>query len=162
MIIHLSESSIKDKSLVPWLAVAFKAAKLSADGLIFQLNEVDVNNNLNHAKELTFALQALGCDVCINHFGCVLHPFAVLSHLAANFVKVDGSFTQELQSGHSEPKALSDLVGQLHQLEKITIVPFVENASVLSKLWQSGVHFIQGYYLQGPAESMDFNFDTEN
>ncbi|MFO1367443.1 MAG: EAL domain-containing protein [Marinagarivorans sp.] len=162
MIIHLSESSIKDKSLVPWLAVAFKAAKLSTDGLIFQLNEVDVNNNLNHAKELTFALQALGCDVCINHFGCVLHPFAVLSHLAANFVKVDGSFTQELQSGHSEPKALADLVGQLHQLEKITIVPFVENASVLSKLWQSGVHFIQGYYLQGPAESMDFNFDTEN
>ncbi|HMW49527.1 MAG TPA: hypothetical protein PKC70_14610, partial [Cellvibrionaceae bacterium] len=59
-------------------------------------------------------------------------------------------------------KALADLVGQLHQLEKITIVPFVENASVLSKLWQSGVHFIQGYYLQGPAESMDFNFDTEN
>jgi diguanylate cyclase (GGDEF)-like protein/PAS domain S-box-containing protein len=162
MIIHLSESSIKDKSLAPWLAVAFKAAKLTSDGLIFQLNEVDVNNNLNHAKELSFALQALGCDVCINHFGCVLHPFAVLAHLAANFVKVDGSFTQELQSGHSEPKALSDLVGQLHQLEKITIVPFVENASVLSKLWQSGVHFIQGYYLQGPAESMDFNFDTEN
>jgi multidomain signaling protein FimX len=162
MIIHLSESTIRDKSLVPWLAVAFKAAKLTPDGLILQLNEVDVNNNLNHAKELTFALQALGCDVCINHFGCVLHPFAVLSHLAANFVKVDGSFTQELQSGHSEPKALSDLVGQLHQLEKITIVPFVENASVLSKLWQSGVHFIQGYYLQGPAEKMDFNFDTEN
>lgn len=162
MIIHLSESTIRDKSLVPWLSVAFKAAKLTPDGLIFQLNEVDVNSNLNHAKELTFALQALGCDVCINHFGCVLHPFAVLSHLAANFVKVDGSFTQELQSGHSEPKALSDLVGQLHQLEKITIVPFVENASVLSKLWQSGVHFIQGYYLQGPAEKMDFNFDTEN
>lgn len=162
MIIHLSEATIRDKSLVPWLSVAFKAAKLTPDGLIFQLNEVDVNSNLNHAKELTFALQALGCDVCINHFGCVLHPFAVLSHLAANFVKVDGSFTQELQSGHSEPKALSDLVGQLHQLEKITIVPFVENASVLSKLWQSGVHFIQGYYLQGPAEKMDFNFDTEN
>lgn len=162
MIIHLSESSIRDKSLVPWLAVAFKAAKLTPDGIIFQLNEVDVNNNLNYAKELTIALQALGSDVCINHFGCVLNPFAVLSHLAANFVKVDGSFTQELQSGHSEPKALSDLVSQLHQLEKITIVPFVENASVLSKLWQSGVHFIQGYYLQGPAEQMDFNFDTEN
>ena len=75
---------------------------------------------------------------------------------------MDGSFTRELQSASGEPAALNELVAQLHEHEKITIVPFVENASVLSKLWQSGVHYIQGYYLQGPTESMNYDFDTES
>ena len=33
---------------------------------------------------------------------------------------------------------------------------------VLTALDQSGVHYIQGYYLQGPAETMDYDFDTES
>ncbi len=162
LIVNLSADSIKDKTLVPWLAVAFKAVKLSPDALLFQVNELDVHSHLNHAKEFTASLAALGSDCCINHFGCALNPFNALAHVTANFIKVDGSFTQELQSGNGEPQALGELVSKLHQHEKITIVPFVENASVLSKLWQSGVHYIQGYYLQGPTEKMNFDFDTEN
>jgi multidomain signaling protein FimX len=162
LIVNVSAASIKDKTLAPWLTVAFKTAKLVPEALVFQLNELDVNNHLNHAKEFTQALQSIGSEVCISHFGCALNPFSALGHVAANYVKIDGSFTQELQSGHGEPQALGELVSQLHQQDKITIVPFVENASVLSKLWQSGVHYIQGYYLQGPTESMNFDFDTEN
>ena len=53
-------------------------------------------------------------------------------------------------------------VSELHQKDKVTIVPYVENASVLSKLWQSGVHYIQGYYLQGPSDAMNYDFDMES
>ncbi len=37
-------------------------------------------------------------------------------------------------------------------------MPFVESASVLATLWQAGVNYIQGYYLQGPSQSMDYDF----
>lgn len=162
LIINLSADSIKDSALVPWLNLALKAVKISPDCLLFQLNELDINAHLEQAKAFSASLAALGCECCVNHFGCALNPFSALNQITANYVKVDGSFTQELQTGSGEPQALGELVSQLHQREKITIVPFVENASVLSKLWQSGVHYIQGYYLQGPSETMDFNFDTEN
>jgi EAL domain-containing protein (putative c-di-GMP-specific phosphodiesterase class I) len=39
-------------------------------------------------------------------------------------------------------------------------VPFVESASVLSTLWQAGVNYIQGHYLQGPTQSMDYDFSA--
>lgn len=161
LIINLTKDSLKDATLPPWLGVAFKAAKLPPSAVIFQINEVDVNDHLNIAKSFTAQMAALGCECSISHFGCALNPFNALQHISANYIKVDGSFTQELQTGGGEPAALSDLVSKIHEHEKITIVPFVENASVLSKLWQSGVHYIQGYYLQGPTDSMNYDFDTE-
>lgn len=161
LLINLSRESIKDTTLPPWLGVAFKAAKLPPEAIIFQIHENDINDHLNIAKSFTEKVTALGCGCSISHFGCALNPFNALQHISAQYIKIDGSFTQELHSGSGEPEALSDLVSKLHEHEKITVVPFVENASVLSKLWQSGVHYIQGYYLQGPTESMDYDFDTE-
>lgn len=162
LIINLSRDSLKDTALPPWLGVAFKAAKLPPEAIIFQIQETDINDHLNIAKAFTEQVTALGCECSISHFGCALNPFNALQHISAQYIKVDGSFTQELQNGTGEPEALGELVSQIHEHEKITIVPFVENASVLSKLWQSGVHYIQGYYLQGPADNMDYDFDTES
>ena len=30
----------------------------------------------------------------------------------------------------------------------------------VDKLWQAGVNYIQGYYLQGPSQSMDYDFSS--
>lgn len=162
LIINLSKDSLKDTTLPPWLGVAFKAAKLPPEAIIFQIQESDINDHLNIAKTFTEQVTALGCECGISRFGCTLNPFNALQHISAQYIKVDGSFTKELQDGTGEPQALNELVGKIHEYEKVTIVPFVENASILSKLWQSGVHYIQGYYLQGPAESMNYDFDTES
>ena len=162
LIIHLSVDSMLDESLVPWLSVVFKTAKLPTDAIIFQVNEVDINDHLNDAKRFTQALNKIGCGISVNHFGCVLNPFKVLNQVTSNYVKIDGSFTQDVQNNEEGVKALNELVSELHQSDKITIVPFVESASLLSKLWQSGVHYIQGYYLQAPAEGMDYDFDMES
>jgi diguanylate cyclase (GGDEF)-like protein/PAS domain S-box-containing protein len=161
LIINLSSETFCDTSLPSWLAVAFKAAKLPADSLVFQLSEMDVNDHLNLAKSFTGQVTEMGAACSISHFGCALNPFNALGHVNAQYIKVDGSFTQELQNSTGERTALKDLVTQLHQEEKIIIVPFVENASVLSKLWQTGVHYIQGYYLQGPSADMNYDFDME-
>lgn len=162
LIIHLSKDSILDEGLIAWLSVVFKTAKLPTDSLIFQLNEVDINDHLNQAKTFVSAAREIGCSVSVNHFGCALNPFKLLDEVEANYIKIDGSFTQDLQNNEEGVQSLNNLVSQLHQKEKITIVPFVENASLLSKLWQSGVHYIQGYYLQEPTGSMDYDFDMES
>ncbi|WP_045855554.1 EAL domain-containing response regulator [Teredinibacter purpureus] len=163
LMLNLSRESMLDATLPPWLGVAFKAANLPADALVFQLAEIDINDHLNVAASFTEQIKKLGSSCGITRFGCALNPLNALKHVACTHVKVDGSFTHDLQnSGDDSTSALNELVSQLHQEDKITIVPFVENASVLSKLWQSGVHYIQGYYLQGPVDAMNYDFDTES
>lgn len=162
LILNLSKESMLDSTLAPWLAVAFKASKLPTDSVIFQLNEIDINDHLNVADTFTKSIKDLGSCVCINHFGCALNPMKALETVHANYIKIDGSFSQEIQQNDQDTQALNDLVSELNQRDLITIVPFVENASVLSKLWQSGVHYIQGLYLQGPTDEMNYDFDMES
>lgn len=162
LIVNISSQSLCDDSLVPWLGVAFKTAKLSCDSLVFQVAEADVTGHLNAAKDFAAGIRELGGQVSISRFGCSLNPFKSLEHVDVEFVKVDGSFTRDIQDNGESPETLTNLIQELHNREKTTVVPFVENASVLSSLWQAGVHYIQGYYLQGPSGDMNYDFDTES
>ena len=161
LIINLSTGSLKDPSLSDWLTLAFKAAKLPTDSLIFQISEEDVNNHINQAKTLAVKLAGIGAIVSISRFGCIDNPLNALQHVPASYIKLDGQYTKQLQDSESDPEAFNNLLNELHTIEKVTIIPMVENAGALAKLWQSGVHYIQGYYLQAPNENMDYEFDSQ-
>jgi len=162
LIINLGRQSLCDETLLPWLAVAFKAAKLAPDAITFQANEVDVTNHLNAAKSFAEGLQKLKTQMSITNFGCSLNPFNALKHVAASMIKIDGSFTSDIQHKNESSAALIELIEKLHAENKITIVPFVENASVLSTLWQAGAHYIQGHYLQEPTQGLNYDFNMES
>lgn len=158
--LNLSQACFYDENLPSWLKVALSAAELPADSMIFQIKESDVADHITKAKAFTDAIRENGTPVSITNFGCVLDPLSTLKHIPVEFVKLDGSYTKELQENPGSC-GLTNLVKELNELKKITIVPFVENASALSKLWQAGVHYIQGYYLQEPNATMNYDFDGD-
>ncbi|HCS65996.1 MAG TPA: GGDEF domain-containing response regulator [Cellvibrio sp.] len=162
LIVNIGRQSLCDESLVPWLGVAFKAAKLTADSIVFQAQEIDVTNHLNAAKQFSEGLEKLKTSFAISNFGCSLNPFNTLSHVPANMIKIDGSFTTDIQNNNESPETLIQLIEKLNSESKITLVPFVENASVLSTLWQAGAHYIQGHYLQEPSHGMNYDFNMES
>jgi diguanylate cyclase (GGDEF)-like protein/PAS domain S-box-containing protein len=160
LFINLCSCSVQDPTLLPWISAALKAARLPADALAFQLHEADAVTYLKQAKALTTGLAELHCKVALSQFGCALNPFNTLKHLHVDFVKVDGSFVEDLSSPENQ-EALTTLLASLHAQAKLTIVPFVESASILATLWQAGVNYIQGHYLQGPSQSMNYEFSSE-
>ena len=161
LFIHVSSSSLQDQTLLPWLSVALKAARLPSDSLVFQFSEPDAIAYLKAAKAMTQGLNELHCKTALTQFGCALNPFNTLKHLHIDFVKVDSSFSQDLSKPDNQ-EALKTLLASLHAQAKLTIVPFVETASVLATLWQAGVNYIQGHYLQGPSQTMDYDFSADD
>jgi len=162
LMINLASASIQDATLPQWLGVALKAGNVPASSLVFQISENDAANYLNQAKTFTDGVRAMGAHSCIKHFGCSLDPFKALSHLTSiSFIKLDGSFSSDIQKKNEDPKALKALVGKLTEAGKKSIVPFVENATMMATLWQSGAHYIQGHYIQAPTENMNFQFSEE-
>jgi EAL domain-containing protein (putative c-di-GMP-specific phosphodiesterase class I) len=161
LFVHLSGASLQDQSLLPWLSVALKAARLPSDALIIQFSEPDAIEYLKQAKTLTQGLAELHCKVSLSQFGCAANPFNTLKHLTVDFVKIDGSYTQDLSKAENL-ESLKVLLASLHSQAKLTIVPYVETASTMSTLWQAGVNYIQGYFLQGPSQGMDYEFSSGN
>jgi diguanylate cyclase (GGDEF)-like protein/PAS domain S-box-containing protein len=160
LFVNLSAASLMDNSLSTWIGVALKAAKLDSNSVIFQFNEEDATKFLTQAQKFTADLKSKGYSCALSRFGCSLNPFQTLKHLTLDYIKVDGSFTHEL----NQPEALDTLkkmLADLHEQELKTIVPLVESASAVASLWQLGTHFIQGYYVQAPQNGMVYNFSDE-
>lgn len=159
--INLSAASLTDEKLPSWLGVAISASGLPKGSVILQFHEDDAVRTLKQTQDLTQALQEKGIPCAMSRFGCALHPMQNLQRLAVSYVKVDGSFTQELNN-EAAFKQLQEMLEQLHEEEKITIVPLVENASSMASLWQTGVHFLQGFGVQAPQEAMSFSFGDDD
>ncbi|RLU02425.1 MAG: EAL domain-containing protein [Ketobacter sp.] len=160
LIINITGESLKDQTLLPWLSVALKAARMPSDAIVFQFAENDATTYLKQAKEFTRGLKELHCKISISRFGCALNPFNTLKHLEVDYLKVDGSFMKDIGSDESR-EALKEMVAAAHAQGKLTIAPFVESAAILSTLWQIGVNYIQGYYLQAPTEQMNYDFSSD-
>ena len=157
LFIHLTDASLQDPGLLPWLTTVLKAARLPADSLVLQLRETDAVSYLKQAKALAEGLHALHCKVALVQFGCTLNPLNTLRHLDADYVRLDASFTREL--GQPEQlEGIKTLLASLHAQNRLSIMPAVETASALSSLWQAGVNYIQGHYLQSPTTAMNYDF----
>jgi EAL domain-containing protein (putative c-di-GMP-specific phosphodiesterase class I)/GGDEF domain-containing protein/DNA-binding NarL/FixJ family response regulator len=160
--INVTSNSVADPEFSQWLGVAIKAARLPSDAVIFQITERDASTYIRQTREFVEALKGMHCRSSLSRFGLASEPFEILRHIPADFVKLDGSHIEALAD---DPDLKDEITGMIQKLQgdgKLTIVPMVESANVLSALWQAGANYIQGHYLQQPSTSMDYDFSTDD
>ncbi len=160
--INLTANSVSDPEFLQWLSVAMKAARLPSDAVIFQITEEDAARQVRPTREFVEGLNAMHCRASLSRFGLTEHPWDVLKQLPVDFVKLDGSHLAHLTDDNEVKQQVTNMIRMLQDNGKLTIVPMVESAGVLSALWQAGANYIQGHYLQGPTTEMDFDFSTDD
>lgn len=161
LFINLTGRSLADPRLLQWISDQLNEYSLPGDCLIFQFSESDASTQLKYANIFTQGLVQLHASACIKHFGSSIDSEHVLKQVPAQFIKLDGSFVQELENSAMQ-ECFKKLMEPLTDSHKTVIAPLVEDTSVMSKLWSAGVHYIQGYYLQAPREKMDYDFFTQD
>ena len=55
---------------------------------------------------------------------------------------------------------INNIIRQAGQHDVQVIATCIENANTLQVLWESGVHYIQGNFLQKPDTALDFDFGS--
>jgi EAL domain-containing protein (putative c-di-GMP-specific phosphodiesterase class I)/GGDEF domain-containing protein/PAS domain-containing protein len=160
--INLTSNSLTDEEFIQWLAVAIKAARMPSDAVIFQIAEPDAASHVRQARQFVQGLTAMHCRSSMRHFGLNDSSFETLRHVPVDFVKLDGAQVREMEDSPTNREQLAAVIEQLQGMGKLTVVPMVESATVLSALWQAGANYIQGHYLQEPTAEMDYDFTTED
>lgn len=150
LFVKLSEDTLKDNDgFITWLKALVQEQPLKSDEIVFEIQEVVIQNHVRKAKALTQALREMGAGLAVEHFGVGANSAQLMDHIPANFVKFHPSFTQKFSEKDTQ-KRLGDLVEAAKQHGLKTIVSHVEDAHVMARLWQMGVNFIQGYHVQEP------------
>lgn len=162
LFINISHKSISDDTFLSWMSVALKAARLPSDAIIFQIHENDATSYIKHAAKFSKGLAQLHCKTSINHFGCSLKPLNLLKHITPDYVKLDESFTKELEKSKEKQEELKGMVKSLQTRGVQTAISGVEDPMVLATLFEAGINFIQGYYVSPPMDNMDYDFASED
>ncbi len=160
--INITSNSVIDNDFVDWLGMAIKAARLPSDAVIFQVTEQDARNYVRQTRELVEQLANIHCRAALSRFGRSEDSFELLEHIPFEIVKIDGYKMDTLASDSSFRDGTISLLKKLQDKGKLTIVPMVESAGVLSTLWQAGANYIQGHYLQEPSTTMDYDFSNDD
>ena len=161
LFINISRQSFSDEAFLPWLIQAMQKSKLPADVVIFQFREIDALRYLNQAAAISDEIKKAGGQIAIANFGVAINPLKTLERVAVSFVKIDRLIVEDLQKGGEGKARFQTLMAGMTGTGVDVIVPFVEKASVLPILWQQGVQYIQGHYVQPPSFTMDYDF-SEN
>jgi EAL domain-containing protein (putative c-di-GMP-specific phosphodiesterase class I) len=156
--IKLSASSLKDDTLIDWLSYQIKDKGIPANSLNFEVKETVAVTNLKNAKTLSHKLKTLNCGFILDDFGTGTNPFQLLEHIHADYVRLEGSFMDNLAENPQNQESIKNLAEQAAELGKLTLAQHVPDATSLSLLWGMGVNFIQGYFLQEPLPEMEYDF----
>ncbi len=162
LFINLSAATIQDEKFSPWLKLALKTSNTPPATITLQLRENDAGRYIEQSKTLISQLKAIGCKVALTHFGLSSNPLLVLDKLAVDFVKLDQQLIKNIKAGGEEEEETLQMIILLKEMEQHCIAPFVESPTLIPTLWQNGIEYIQGHYIQAPSSEMDYSFNEED
>jgi len=148
--VKLTSGSLEDKALLPWLDERLKQAALKHGQLVLEMTESKVVTALRPAQEFIQAWQKIGGQFALEQFGSGLNSFQLLTHINADYLKIDRSYMADLPQQQESQKKVADICRQARELKKHTIAEWVEDAASTSLLFACGVDFVQGNFLQEP------------
>ena len=158
LILPVGGGSVLDADFADWLAATLRAAAVPPGCVVIAIAHRTASSHLKQAKQLAERLASLGCQLCVSDVHSGNNPIPELLHLRPQFARIAEALAPALADTESTNTLLKPLVESLHREQIASIMPRVEGASVLAVLWQLGVNFIQGDYLQAPQPQMHYDF----
>ena len=149
--INLSASSLRDESLLGFIENSLKGSKRISNCIGFEITEFTSITNMDRARKWMDKLRALGCRFALDDFGMGYSSFAHLVDLPVDFVKIEGSFVQSLDTDAASRAIVKAIVSVCQLMGKEVIAEAVETESVRKILRRLKVKYGQGNYLKPPT-----------
>jgi EAL domain-containing protein (putative c-di-GMP-specific phosphodiesterase class I) len=146
--VKLSSNSVVDKTLLEWLKREVEGSNVDTSSICFQVSAEDISRNLNQAKILVAGLSSLGFSFAVEHCGVGRDPLKILNNIPMQYLKIDGSLMQGISNNLTHQEIVQKFIDEARQKGIETIAERVEDANTMAVLFQLGVSYMQGYYVQ--------------
>jgi PAS domain S-box-containing protein len=152
LFVRLSRDSVLDNTFTEWLKTQLANGSHTPARICFQITESIAEQYMNAATAQLAELKKMGFRLALERFGSGRDPVKLLGAIPLDFIKIDGALVQDLAANFETQAAVKKLVEQAVKLKIETIAERVEDANTMAVLWQLGVQFIQGYFVNAPEE----------
>lgn len=125
----------------------------SREKLIFEIVESEGIDNYDTIKSFIDQVRVYGVRVAIDDFGTGYSNFDHISHLDIDYIKIDGSLIEQLNSSDRSKTIVEAIIHFAKELEIETIAEYVSDESLQLVVEEMGIDYSQGYFIGKPQTS---------
>jgi len=148
--INLSGQTLGDKSFLGYVVDALDGTGVPPSSICFEVTESAILSNVRHAQRFIEVLHGIGCEFSLDDFGSGLGSFSSLKHLPIDYLKIDGSYTQNLKSDEVNQEIVAAMIKLARTMQFRVVAEQVEHQEDFDWLRDVGVDFVQGHFIEEP------------
>lgn len=149
--VNLAVSDMLNPDIHRFLLETIEAYPDTAQRLVVEILESEGIGNYKEVKAFLTDLKAAGVRVAIDDFGSGYSNFDHLLKLEVDYIKLDASLIQHLDTDRNAQVIVKTIVGFSKELGLRTISEHVHNEGVYQASCRLGVDFSQGFHLGKPG-----------
>jgi diguanylate cyclase (GGDEF)-like protein/PAS domain S-box-containing protein len=148
--INLSAKAMCDPEILMIITDALITNQIDPSSITFEITEDTAIANMDMAVKFLHQLKELGCKTALDDFGTGYSSFAYLKDLPVDYVKIDGSFVQNIDTDQLNLAMVKSMNEVAHATGKKTVAEFVKNQDILDAIKTIGIDYAQGYHIGKP------------
>ncbi len=149
--INVSARSINDGHFLIWLERRLLRDAAIASKLVFEITESGLQQNIKTSKNFIDMVHRVGARITVERFGVGLTSFKFFRDLKPDFIKMDSTYTRDIDEDKNNQYFLRLMVDLAHRLSISVLAECVESQEekfMLGKLFIDGC---QGFYIGKPV-----------
>jgi diguanylate cyclase (GGDEF)-like protein/PAS domain S-box-containing protein len=148
--INLSAQTLGDDDFLEFVVDVLDHTGVSPERICFEVRESAVVSQLDQAQRFINVLHGIGCRFALDNFGSGIGSFANLKNLSLDYLKIDGTYTRNLETDGVNREMVAAMVKLARTLDFQVVAEQVEDQTAFEALRELGVDFVQGYAVEKP------------
>lgn len=152
LFINLNSASFFDKNFQKEYIIKYlQKYGISPANVVFEISENDFTEEFQETIEETMAyFRSCGCQIALDNFGKQNFGFKKIYSLNPNYIKIDRTVIQDINTDEIKQKMVKSLVSFCAEIGTKTVATGIENEAELKTSLSLGVGFAQGFFIGNP------------
>lgn len=155
MAVNLSMWNLDTPELPEQIAGLLKSTEVPSGQLEFEITESAIMDDPQRAMRTLKAIRDLGVHFAIDDFGTGYSSMAHLKKMPVSSIKIDKSFTQNMESDNDSAVIVRTIIDLGHNLGLKVVAEGVESLAAKEMLVEFRCDEAQGYYFSRPVSAAD-------
>ncbi len=148
--INIAGQTLGDAEFLEFVVDCFDHTGANPGDICFEVTEGSVVANLDHAQRFIAVLHGMGCEFALDDFGSGLSSFSTLRTLPMDYLKIDGSFINNLAGDTVNQAMVTAMIELSRSLKFRVVAEQVEDQVSLDTVTAMGIDFVQGFVVGRP------------
>jgi diguanylate cyclase (GGDEF)-like protein/PAS domain S-box-containing protein len=149
--INLSAQTLGDEAFLGFVVDTLDRSGVAPSAICFEVTESAILSNVQQAQRFIEVLHGIGCEFSLDDFGSGLGSFSSLKHLPIDYLKIDGTYTRNLQTDLVNQEMVAAMIKLARTMQFQVVAEEVEYQEDFDWLRDIGVDFVQGHFIEAPS-----------